>query len=189
MGDEIQATVRIVPNAKYPFAIVGSRALEGKDIRFTLVQDKSGGQAGYVLTVANLKAEPGNYRDTIELDTDSPVKPRIRIKVNGTIQRMQIAEITPPGIVFRGRSGQIQGVSARIVPKPGYDFKITGTAADKGENIRFSFTEAREDGTLVYTLAVENQKKVRGSYRDTIRLKTTSEVQPEIEIPVVGFIR
>jgi hypothetical protein len=39
-----------------------------------------------------------------------------------------------------------------------------------------------------YILAVENQKKEAGRYRDTIHLKTDSKLKPEIKVNVYGNI-
>ena len=187
-GDQIQATVTIVPKANQPFKIVSSRAKDGQNIRFELKEDTSGGSSAYRLTVTNLKSEPARYRDTIYLNTDNELNPVIKIKVYGTIDKPRVATVIPGQLIIRGHSGDKRQVSSRIVPKDGRELKITEAKADKGEHISFKLSEAKEGETTVYTVTVESQKVIRGLYRDVIRLKTTSEIEPEIEIPVMVMI-
>jgi hypothetical protein len=185
VGDEIQETVKIVPKAKYPFKIVDSRVKDGKYISFEVKEDTD----GYLLTVKNRKAEPGRYRDTVYLDTDSELMPTLQIRVQAAIDTAKIASVTPPQIVIRGLTGRSPEVSAKIVPKDGQGFKITEVTADKGQHISYKLTEAKEGETSVYTLAVENHKAGRAYFRDMIRLKTTSKTQPEIQIPVMVIVK
>lgn len=81
--------------------------------------------------------------------------------------------------------------SVTISPTEKYPFEITGVKAQKGKDIKFELTEkksaaADEKG---YVLTVENLKKNEGRYFDTLILKTTSTIRPEISIRVFGDIR
>jgi len=79
------STVKIIPEAKYPFKIEEVRAQKGKDIRFELKPLKDQEQAGYELIVENLKITKGRYSDALFLKTDSKVKPELKIHVYGDI--------------------------------------------------------------------------------------------------------
>jgi len=80
--EKIQKTiVTIIPRKKYPFRINNTRMNNGKWIQHTIEPWETGGQKGYKLIIKNLKKGPGVYRDSIILDTDSPVQPEIRINV------------------------------------------------------------------------------------------------------------
>jgi hypothetical protein len=184
-GDKLQATVRIVPQEKYPFKIVASRAGDGRNIRFEL-QEEAG---GYLLTIINLKADPGRYRDTVYLETDSKLKPTIGVNVHAVIEKVKIAGVTPPRIVIRGRQGNVPEGSARIVPKEGQRLRITEARMEKGDDIRLTLAEAQQGETTVYTVTVESLRKQGGHFRDTVRLKTDSEVEPEIRIPVLVVVK
>ena len=81
----IKSNVTIVPEKKYPFKIVKSQAKIGAFIKFELKEISQSGNLRYVLVVENTKKEKGNYHDQIFLYTDSKIKSRITINVNGRI--------------------------------------------------------------------------------------------------------
>jgi hypothetical protein len=85
VGQTIKAVVKIVPEKKYPFKIIGSRSINPKNIRFTLEEVKPPEGAGYILIVENLKKEQGKYYDMISLQTDNKTNPLIKINVRGEI--------------------------------------------------------------------------------------------------------
>ena len=78
-------TVKIIPEEKYPFKMVGDRTVNKKYIRYELKEVKRSEKTEYVLTVANLKKRKGRYFETIRLKTDSKIRPEIRIRVYGNI--------------------------------------------------------------------------------------------------------
>jgi hypothetical protein len=84
-GDQITNKVKIIPEEKYPFKIVGDRTIHKKNIRCELEEAKRSKMIEYVLTIANLKKEKGRYFETIRLKTDSKIQPDIRIRVYGNI--------------------------------------------------------------------------------------------------------
>ena len=78
-------TVKIIPEEKYPFKMVGDRTVHKKYIRYELEEAKRSDKTEYVLTVANLKKRKGRYFETIKLKTDSKIRPEISIRVYGYI--------------------------------------------------------------------------------------------------------
>ena len=84
-GETTTVAVKIIPENKYPFKIIGSGAINHKNIRFTIKEAEFSDKAGYILTVENLKKETGRYYDMISLKTDSQIKPLIKINVYGQI--------------------------------------------------------------------------------------------------------
>jgi len=89
VGDQLKTTVKIIPEEKYPFKIIESKAINGKNIRFKLEEHKLSKGTEYALTVENLKKDKGRYSDNISLKTDSAIRPLIRISVNGSIRDKQ----------------------------------------------------------------------------------------------------
>ena len=79
-GEKIRGSVRIIPEKKYPFRILGSAVKKGKHIQYTL-STVGGESGGYRVDVENLKESKGRYYDYIILNTDSEIQPRIRITV------------------------------------------------------------------------------------------------------------
>ena len=95
VGAPIKQSVTIIPEASYPFKILDASAQNGRDIRFEIKEEKSSQNVRYVLTVENLKKEAGRYYDTIQLKTDSKVKPNITISVYGRIMQEGQRGIAP----------------------------------------------------------------------------------------------
>ena len=89
-GEPITASVTIIPDAKYPFKVLETKTKNGTDIQAKTDEKKENDTATYVVTVENLKKEPGRYYDVITLKTDSSIKPELQVSVYG-----QILE-TPP---------------------------------------------------------------------------------------------
>ncbi|MGD8367718.1 MAG: hypothetical protein PVG78_08750 [Desulfobacterales bacterium] len=84
-GESIHATIRIVPEDKYPFQIQGPSQRETKNIRYTLSRIDERGKSGYLLTVVNKREQTGRYFEKIVLKTDSPLQPEIQIPVHGYV--------------------------------------------------------------------------------------------------------
>ena len=84
-GGRIKTIVKIMPEEKYPFKIVGVQAAYEKHIRYKLKKVNRSKRIEYILTVENLKKEKGRYFDTIKLKTDSKIRPEIKISVYGQI--------------------------------------------------------------------------------------------------------
>jgi len=84
-GQKITSAVTIIPEPNYPFKIIESSAVKGKDIAFKLEEVKKENRSEYVVTVENMKKESGRYFDTVMLKTDSKVQQEIKINVYGNI--------------------------------------------------------------------------------------------------------
>lgn len=104
----------------------------------------------------------------------------------------KFAEILPRGQVrLIGDTQSDIKRSVTITPEKKYPFKITGVTAQNGKDIKFELSEKKSmpNGGDGYVLTVENLKKDEGRYFDTLVIKTTSTVKPEISIRVFGDIR
>jgi hypothetical protein len=84
-GTSAEQKIRIIPQDRYPFQVVKTRAKDGKNIQFHLEEVKSSEKKTYLLTVENRKPDKGRYYDQIFIDTDYPEYPVIRIQVMGNI--------------------------------------------------------------------------------------------------------
>ena len=84
-GEPIIGTVTVSPDPKYPFKILDTKSKNGTDIQARTEEKKENDTTTYVITVENLKKEPGRYYDVITLKTDSPVKPELQLSVYGQI--------------------------------------------------------------------------------------------------------
>jgi hypothetical protein len=86
VGDPIRGTVTIIPEKKYPFKIVNSRAKDGKNIKYQLEETSVSDTTAYQLTIENLKTDAGRYYDAIILETDSKIRPQLSVRVYGYLR-------------------------------------------------------------------------------------------------------
>ncbi len=84
-GQPLEEVVTIIPSEKYPFKIIGVKAINGKRIRYSWSVVKGPKGLQYRLTVKNIKTGKGRYVDTISLKTTSKYRPVINIEVFGDI--------------------------------------------------------------------------------------------------------
>ncbi len=84
-GQEIVSSAIIIPEPKYPFKILETKAAKGDNIEFKLDTVKKDSGTEYVLTVKNLKKDKGRYFDTISMKTDSVLQQEIKLSVYGNI--------------------------------------------------------------------------------------------------------
>jgi hypothetical protein len=95
VGKEIKMLVRIIPEDKYPFKIVGTSLIRGKYVSCELREDDESKGKGYLLTVENLRNIEGRYSDMITLKTTSKIRPEIKIKVYGNIFSNEPRKVKP----------------------------------------------------------------------------------------------
>ena len=84
-GEPIIGTVTITPDSKYPFKVLETKPKNGTDIQAKIDEKQENDTTKYIITVENLKKDPGRYYDVVTLKTNSPVKPEIQISVYGQI--------------------------------------------------------------------------------------------------------
>jgi hypothetical protein len=85
VGEPVQKKITITPSEKYPFKILKAAALNGRYITLELIPQKPESK-GYTLVVTNTKPDRGRYGDTVVLETDSTVKPKMEIRIYGDIR-------------------------------------------------------------------------------------------------------
>ena len=84
-GEPIIGTVTVSPDPKYPFKVLETRPKNGTDIKSSIEEKQENNTTTYIVTVENLKKDPGRYYDVIMLKTNSPVKPEIQLSIYGQI--------------------------------------------------------------------------------------------------------
>jgi len=108
------------------------------------------------------------------------------LEISGKIEKF--ARILPASVSLSGPLGKPIVRVVMITPMEKYPFSVTEVKALDGKNILFSLDEATDPPEKGYVLRIENTKKEKGRYKDTIVLKTTSKMKPELEIKVYGNI-
>ncbi len=79
-------------------------------------------------------------------------------------------------------------MDVKIIPEKKYPFRIVNVSKRKSD-ISFELNEVKGSKRTEYVLTIKNLKKKKGRYHDTIKIKTNSNVKPEIPIQVYGNIR
>jgi len=108
------------------------------------------------------------------------------LTVVGNVQNF--VSIVPKRVVLRGVAGDPIKATVRIIPEENYPFTVKDVKAGNTKNIRFSLEKVENSKKPEFVLSVENLKKDKGRYFDTIRLKTDSKIRPEIKVNVIGNI-
>ena len=86
VGEPVKNTVTIIPEKKYPFKILKVHAKNGKYIKYQLEEIHESGNPVYELKIENMKQEAGRYYDSIILETDSKIKPKIDVRIYGHLR-------------------------------------------------------------------------------------------------------
>jgi hypothetical protein len=119
--------------------------------------------------------------------TNDKENPLVKLKIFGNVEK--VASITKKYIRLAGTADQVIKAETDIIPEEKYPFKITEVTTEHGEFIRYTLAELKQSKKKGYRLSVENIKKDKGRYSDTVYLKTTSNFKPELEIQVFGDIK
>ncbi|MBN1930889.1 MAG: hypothetical protein JW786_04685 [Desulfobacterales bacterium] len=118
--------------------------------------------------------------------TNDKQKPNFSLTIAGQVEKL--VTINPQFVKLEGLIGQPIVRSVSIIPEKKYFFKILEAKSTQGKNIRLKLTELKKPKGTIYLLTVENTKKEKGRYFDTIELKTNSKIRPEIKISVYGNV-
>jgi hypothetical protein len=112
--------------------------------------------------------------------------PHHKLTITGQVEKF--ASITPKHARLVGPLEKKITASVAIVPRKKYPFEIIETRAKKGENFDYKLEKMDPLQGKGYVLTLENLKKEKGRYYDTIILKTNNKTRPLININVYGNI-
>ena len=112
--------------------------------------------------------------------------PRLILTIIGVVEKL--VTISPKRVRLMGTASQDLKVFVLIIPEEKYAFNIVEASAKSGEFIRYKLTEVKQSEGIAYQLMVENIRKKKGRYADTIFLITNSKFRPMIKIPILGNI-
>ena len=125
-------------------------------------------------------------KKNITVTTNDPVKPNFSLTITGKVEKL--VSISSQRVRLIGPAGQQINTSVIIIPEKRYAFKIIEAKAKDGKHIAVLIDEKKTPEGTGYVVTVQNLKKEKGRYVDTILLKTTSRFRPTIQIRVIGNI-
>jgi len=126
-------------------------------------------------------------KKTANVYTNDKAHPQQDLVISGQVENF--ATIRPLHISLRGLAGDSITGTVSIIPEKKYPFKILDAKAQSGKNISIQLDETKNSNGAAYELKVENTSQKGGRYYDTIILKTDSEVRPELNVKVYGYLR
>ena len=86
VGQNLRSKVTIIPEKKYPFTIKEVVSAEASNVRNELREIKTENGIKYVVFIENIKTDKGYYNEVLEIITDSDIRPKIRLHINGIIR-------------------------------------------------------------------------------------------------------
>ncbi len=126
-------------------------------------------------------------KKTAGVYTNDKSRPRQDLIISGPVEKF--ATIRPQHVSLRGYAGDSIKSKVTIIPEKKYPFKILDARAQKGENINIQLAEVKKSSGQAWELKVENLRQKAGRFYDTIILKTDSDVRPQLNVRVYGYLR
>lgn len=126
-------------------------------------------------------------RKRITVITNEEANPKQYLTISGKVERLYT--LTPRRIRLVGPPGGDLKQTVTLVTQEEHPLKLLEVRAKKGEDIQYALSEKKEGKINRYALTVECIRKDMGRFIDTIYLKTDNEIQPQIEIPIYGYIK
>jgi hypothetical protein len=119
--------------------------------------------------------------------TNDKSRPRQELVISGPVEKF--VTIRPNHVSLRGYAGDSIESTVKIIPEKKYPFKILDARPQSGKNIDIQLNELKNSSGPEYELKIENLSQKSGRYHDTVILKTDSEVRPELNVRVYGYLR
>ncbi len=188
--EEITREVRIIGVEVPKFTIKKiTDNLDGK-VSYKLITVKKGKE--YLLKIKNRYKKRGSYYGEINLETDSPKKPNIKIRVSG---RIKSELVVIPNVVYFGRIVEKRKIieknlTKRIIVKDlkKQPFKIVALDYNKKLfNIAIEDQEKKDTKILRITPIVDNLRK--GVNYDLLRIKTDLKSAPEASVGLRIYVQ
>jgi len=109
------------------------------------------------------------------------------VTVVGFVEKF--AEIRPERARLAGPVGTPVFAEVEIIPRKEYPFTIQSVRAKDGRFIKYELKERCTDGRNRCVVRVENKRKEKGRYVDSILVRTDSSLRREISFFVFGMIQ
>jgi len=122
---------------------------------------------------------------SITVETNDPVRPTLFLHISGLVDRLYT--ISKENIHLRGKAGTEITQVLTVVPEEESPFRILNAEMKDGRYVALSWGEYRGKNGPGYRIRVTNLRE-KGRYVDTIRLKTDSDLKPEIRVKVFGNV-
>ncbi|MFW6335284.1 MAG: DUF1573 domain-containing protein, partial [Desulfosalsimonas sp.] len=124
---------------------------------------------------------------SVILETNDSVQPKLRLRVTGKVEPYVTAE--PRRVNLRGAAGEKISETVRILSQTKEALSTMEVSAVRGNDIVYELEEIKDSGEKGYLLHVKNIREKPGRYHDSIHLETDSERIGRITIPVSGIIQ
>lgn len=123
----------------------------------------------------------------MRIRTNDPNRPWIEVSLTGMVEKF--AEIRPERVQFAGAAGKPLFAEVEIIPRADLPFIIGEIKAKSGKFIKYELTQRCADGNNRCVIRVENTRREKGRYIDTLHVLTDSKIRPYIPIYITGMIQ
>lgn len=188
-GDVLEGTILkhafiIANEGRAPLKIIDVRTSCGCTTVKLPEKISPNGQGQIVIRVDTSGRSGELFKRTIELRTNDPVQPHMRLYIDGVVH--SFANLDRRYISLHGAIGKELATEATITPKKQYPFYIKAMELDQDLVGKIDVDVKNQNG--VYSIQVRNILSQPGRYQGYIILKTDSNIKTEFTIFIRGFI-
>jgi len=141
----------------------------------------------FTIRITTIPGPAGSYRGTLELKTNYPQRPVIRIPISASFREMPPLHLSPSMVVMRGKAGQIITKAVEIKASRDKPLKLEAVSFDLDKKMTYRIEETEPGKRFVVYLT--NIPGPAGVFSGTLRLKTNYKEKPFISIRVRASFR
>lgn len=184
IGDEVRHVFPVENRGRQPLVLEPGQMECGCSAVVSAGGTLGAGETGWIEVAFDTTGAPGERVRTVTLQTNDVDSAELVLTLRGTVEAEVRAE---PDRVFFGRvpQGASREIMVEIETAPDVSVRKV-LQSSRRIDVRFSRMKPPRSGIRLEVKLLPQRQ--RGSFDDEIRVTTTSELQPEISIPVFGFV-
>lgn len=90
-GETLSQTIRVTPTPAYPFKVVSARSADPAKVGVFFKEVAGSTGPAYEITVSNTSKSEGRYFGHIVIQTDSKIRPELKVYVSMYIRKKAVA--------------------------------------------------------------------------------------------------
>lgn len=184
-GQVLTRVVTIRTEVDRPLTLTTSRFDLEKKVKYTIEEVQKGKL--FRIHISNIPGTPLSYRGVLELRTNYPEKPIIRIPISATFKEPPPVNVSPSRVMMKGVPGQI--ITKMVKVTAGKDLPLTLKVEGFGPDERMKYRIEETEAGKSYVIYITNVPGGAEVFSGSLRLKTNYPEKPLITIPIRGVFR
>lgn len=184
-GQSITRVIQVRAGLDRPLTLIPAKFDLEERVRYKIEEVERGRR--FKIHFTNIPGPHGSYRGTLELKTNYPERPVIRIPISATFKEIPPVHVFPGRVTMKGVAGQI--VTKIVKVRAGRDepliLEVSSFDLDRKVSYRIEETEPGKN-YVIYLTNIPGPAEV---FSGTLRLKTNYSGKPVIAIPIRGIFR